>query len=125
MIIDTDVLIWYLRGNDKAKEAVINSIPFSISAVTYMELLQGARNRKEMDAIKKEFNEMGVIIIPINARISSKAINLVEEYTLSHSMEMADALIAGTCLENNEELLTANDKHYRMIDNIEIEVFRS
>ena len=125
MIIDTDVLIWYLRGNDKAKEAVINSIPFSISAVTYMELLQGARNRNEMDAIKKEFNEMGVIIIPINARISSKAINLVEEYTLSHSMEMADALIAGTCLENNEELLTANDKHYRMIDNIEIEVFRS
>ena len=118
MIIDTDVLIWYLRGNDKAKEAVINSIPFSISAVTYMELLQGARNRNEMD-------EMGVIIIPINARISSKAINLVEEYTLSHSMEMADALIAGTCLENNEELLTANDKHYRMIDNIEIEVFRS
>ncbi len=73
MIIDTDVLIWYLRGNDKAKEAVINAIPFSISVVTFMELLQGARNRNEMDAIKKEFNEMGVHIIPINARISSKA----------------------------------------------------
>ena len=125
MIIDTDVLIWYLRGNDKAKEAVINAIPFSISVVTFMELLQGARNRNEMDAIKKEFNEMGVHIIPINARISSAAANLVEEYTLSHSMEMADALIAGTCLENNEELLTANDKHYRMIDNLEIAVFRS
>lgn len=125
MIIDTDVLIWYLRGNDKAKEAVINAIPFSISVVTFMELLQGARNRNEMDAIKKEFNEMGVHIIPINAKISSKAVNLVEEYTLSHSMEMADALIAGTCLENNEELLTANDKHYRMIDNLEIAVFRS
>jgi len=125
LIIDTDVLIWYLRGNDKAKEAVINAIPFSISVVTFMELLQGARNRNEMDAIKKEFNEMGVHIIPINAKISSKAVNLVEEYTLSHSMEMADALIAGTCLENNEELLTANDKHYRMIDNLEIAVFRS
>ena len=125
MIIDTDVLIWYLRGNDKAKEAVINAIPFSISVVTFMELLQGARNRNEMDAIKREFNEMGVHIIPINARISSETANLVEEYTLSHSMEMADALIAGTCLENNEELLTANDKHYRMIDNLEIAVFRS
>ena len=68
---------------------------------------------------------MGVHIILINARISSEAANLVEEYTLSHSMEMADALIAGTCLENNEELLTANDKHYRMIENLEIAVFRS
>ena len=75
--------------------------------------------------MKKAFAEMSVEIIPLSESISLRASDYVEMYSLSHSMEMADALIAGTCLENNEELLTANDKHYRMIDNIEIEVFRS
>ena len=49
MILDTDVLIWFLRGNEKATKAVIDSMPFSVSVVTYMELLQGMRNRQETE----------------------------------------------------------------------------
>ena len=33
LILDTDVLIWYLRGNEKAKELIHRCIPFSISKV--------------------------------------------------------------------------------------------
>lgn len=124
MIIDTDVLIWYLRGNEKAVSAVVDSLPFSVSIVTYMELLQGMRDKQEMDAMKKAFKEMGVRIIPISETISNRAANLVEKYSLSHSMEMADALIASTCVDCDEILFTANDKHYRMIDGLEIDVFR-
>ena len=39
MIFDTDVMIWFLRGNEKAVDLVEKSMPFSISIVTYMELL--------------------------------------------------------------------------------------
>ncbi len=74
--------------------------------------------------IKSSFREMGVEIIPIDEHMSSKAVDLVEQYTLSHSMELADALIASTCLERGEILFTANDKHYKMIDELRIEVFR-
>ena len=48
MIFDTDVLIWFFRGNEKAKKIVRENMPFSISAVSYMELLQGALNKQEL-----------------------------------------------------------------------------
>ena len=124
MILDTDVLIWFLRGNEKATNTVLESMPFSISVVTYMELLQGMRNKQEMESMKKAFQSMEVNSIPINEDISLQAAHIVEEYALSHSMEMADALIASTCLSTNEILFTANDKHYRPLKGIQIQVFR-
>ena len=45
------------------------------------------------------------------------------EYALSHSMMLTDALIAATAVQNNELLLTANDKHYKFIPNIEYKRF--
>ncbi len=39
-------------------------------------------------------------------------------------MEMADALIASTCIKENEVLCTANDKHYQMINGITMDIFR-
>ena len=37
---------------------------------------------------------------------------------------MADAMIASTALSVGLPLLTANDKHYRFIDDLETSVFR-
>jgi len=125
LILDTDVLIWFLRGNEKATEAVVESLPFSISIVTYMELLQGMRNKREMEKLKKAFRSMNVTILPINESISFRAVQFVEEYALSHSMELADALIASTCIEENDVLFTANDKHYKHVDGLHINIFRS
>lgn len=60
----------------------------------------------------------------IDETISSRAAFLVEEYVLSHGMEMADALIASSALSAGEVLMTANDKHYRFIPDLEVSVFR-
>ena len=38
--------------------------------------------------------------------------------------EGADALIAGTCMEQNETLVTANDKHYRVVEGLQMTIFR-
>ncbi len=46
MLIDTDVLIWYLKGNENAYQTIENSSSFFISVVTYIELVQGMRNKK-------------------------------------------------------------------------------
>ena len=40
-------------------------------------------------------------------------------------MEMSDALIAATCIEENEALITGNDKHYKVIRNLQINIFRA
>ena len=124
MILDTDILIWYLRGNKNALDAVMNALPFSVSIVTYMELLQGMRNKQELEKMKKAFKEMDVNIIPLTEHISICAADYVEQFSLSNSMEMADALIASTCVELNETLFTANDKHYKMIKELKIKEFR-
>lgn len=75
--------------------------------------------------MKKAFKQMKIRIIPINERISLRAVEFVETYGLSNSMEMADASIAATCIEENETLLTGNDKHYKVIENLQINFFRA
>ena len=124
MIIDTDVLIWFLRGNQKAIDYILDATPFSISIVTYMELVRGMRDKRELAKMKKAFAEMSVEIIPLSESISLRASDYVELYSLSHSMEMADALIAGTCIEENETLVTANDKHYGVVEGLRMTIFR-
>ena len=53
MIVDTDVLIWYLKGNDNAFDVIEDLNNFSISVVTYMELVQGMRNKKELNSLRQ------------------------------------------------------------------------
>ena len=124
MIIDTDVLIWYLRGNENARKAVNANIPFNVSVINYMELVQGMNDKRELRILQKSLREWSTGILQINENISSRAMFLVEDYFLSHSMEMGDAIIAATALENHEILLTANEKHYRFIPNIQINRFK-
>jgi hypothetical protein len=123
LILDTDVLIWYLRGNEKAKEVIEHAVPFKISAVTYMELLQGMKNKDEYRIFQKQLQRWNTEIVHIDREISSRAIFYIQEYSLSHSMMLGDALIAATIVQLGETLLTANDKHYKYIPNIEIKRF--
>jgi len=123
LIIDTDVLIWYLKGNRSAKIVVDSNLPFSVSSVTYMELIQGMRDKKEFQKFQKQFKKWKTDIIHIDQDISARSVFYVQEYSLSHSMMLADALIAATAVQNSEVLLTANDKHYRYIPNIEVKKF--
>ena len=124
MLVDTDVLIWAFRGNDKAADYLDRHPGFSISIVTYMELIQGARNRIEMQLIRKTLRYWSAQIEQVNETISSRAAFLVEEYALSHNMELADALIASSALSIGDTLMTANDKHYRFIPGLEVNIFR-
>ena len=123
MIVDTDVLIWYFGGNPKAEKCLLNSQEISISAVTLMELIQGAKNKRELNLINKFLHENAIRVYYINEEINLHAIHLLEGYTLSHGTEWGDALIAATVLYHGEKLLTANIKHYAPLPNIELKKF--
>lgn len=124
MLIDTDVLIWNLRGNERAASLLDENVPFSISVVSYMELLQGLRDKSELRVLRRAIRFWKADIIQIDADISHRAAFLVEEYALSHSMQMADALIAATALSLGTMLVTANDRHYRHVEELDLRVFR-
>ncbi len=123
MIIDTDVLIWYSRGNQKAIKLIHSLDYFSISVVTYMEIIQGVRNKGELNSFNKALGILNVKVIQIDELISTKAMFFVEQYALSHSMEMADALIGATSIIKNLQLVTCNDKHYKYLPEINIQKF--
>jgi len=124
MLVDTDVLIWYLRGNERAREAIESLPSFSVSVVTYMELVKGMRNQQELAALRRSLKNWNAGVLYINEEISIKAMFLVERHFLCDSLRLADALIASTALANGMPVLTANDKHYKAVNQLDIQVFR-
>ena len=124
MIIDTDVLIWYMRGNEKAYDFIEGLPSFYISVITYMELVQGMRNKIELNELRKALRIWNAKILYITEDISSKAMFFVERHYLSHSIEIADSLIASTAITNALTLVTGNDKHYNVISDLNLKIFR-
>jgi predicted nucleic acid-binding protein len=124
MVIDTDVLIWYMKGNQNAYKTIENSEHFFISVVTYMELVQGMRDKNELNNLRKALHTWGSKILYISEEISVKAMFFVEQHFLSHSLQLADALIGATAIFHGFPILTGNDKHYKILKGLQIKKFR-
>lgn len=124
MLVDTDVFIWYMKANEKAYKIIEEEPDLNLSVVSYIELVQGMRNKKELNVLRKALKEWKANLIYISEEISAKAMFYIEQHYLSHSLHLADALIAATAVSNGLPLLTANDKHYKMIKNLQIKCFR-
>jgi predicted nucleic acid-binding protein len=123
-LIDTDVIIWHMRGNEKARDVIYQLENPAISIITQMELVQGLRNKQEQSALHRFLDKRGFEVWPVSAVISQRALFLMEAWRLSHQMLMADALIAATAIEHGTSLLTGNGKHYRFLTSLKLENFK-
>ncbi len=124
MLFDTDVLVWVLRGNKKAADRLDSTPTRYCSAVTYMELLSGVRNKEEQRIMLQFLRDAGFSIVSISEEISHRAMVYMEQFALSAGLELADALIAASAAENNLSICTANDKHYKRIPGLALVRFR-
>lgn len=124
MLIDTDVIIWYMKGNENAKNIIHQSQDFSISVITYMELVQGMRNKEELITLRKSLKAWRTNIIPISEDISNRTMFYVENHYLSHSIQLADALIAATSVSFGKSIITANTKHYKVLKDVQLIKFK-
>lgn len=125
MIFDTDVMIWAFRGNTKALDAIDAAPERAISAVTYMELLQGVRNKKEMLSMKRFLATLGFATLPVTANVSSRAVTIMEMTALKSDLGVADALIFATALDTGDTLLSGNIKHFKEVPLLSAAVFRA
>lgn len=123
MLVDTDVLIWHLRGYPDATQRLDRLPKLMLSAVTYLELLQEMRNRAELLAVQKSLALRQAERLPLTPAITESAIVLMEKLALSHGLQLGDALIAATGLEHRLTLLTANTKHFSAGDGLQLERF--
>ncbi len=124
MLFDTDVLIWYLRGHAKAATAIEGDPVPSISAISYMELVQGARDQRELKTLASFCAGLGMRILPLTENIGHRAIIYLEEHALKDGMSLAEALIAATAMERGLALCTGNGKHFRVIQDLTLDAFR-
>ena len=123
-LVDSDVIIWNWRGRQAAAE-LLGAEPFAISAVTYMELVQGMRNARELRDLRSDLKLWQSTILPITEAISDRATALVEAHFLSHNLQLADALVAATALAHQLTLVTSNLKHFRAVKELQLHPFRA
>ena len=123
MICDTDVIIDYWNKNSRryssTKDILENTIGVNniiLSAVTIMELINGAGNKNELDKINRDIHQFQIALIDND--ITLLAIQLLQDYRLSHGLALPDAIIAATSIISKSELFTYNLKDYKFIQGI-------
>ena len=117
LLIDTDVIIDYLRDRPEAVSYLENLTDFLlISAVTVAELYAGVRDGAERTALDSFIQAFE--IVAVDEEIALKGGLYRRDYSKSHNTGLADALIAATAETRNVELVTLNKKHFPMLSNV-------
>ncbi len=124
MIYDTDILIWVQRGNEKAAKLIDKDEEKYLSIQSYMELLQGAKNKIHHKYVKNFISEFEFSILPLTENIGHRALIYVEEHALSSNMRSGDAIISATAIENNMTLVSSNIKHFKVVKELELKAFK-
>jgi len=122
MLFDTDVLIWALRGHLKAARVIDVQPVRQVSVLSHMELLRGARDQREKATIHRFLLDFEAV--PLSAEIGYRARLYLEERGPRSTLGVVDALVAATAVETQSALCTANAKHYRIIKDLDLRLFR-
>lgn len=120
VIFDTGIIIALQHGDKRAARLHEKNEARAVSIITYMEFIQRAPSKKIANECKKFFRRQEFAILSLTPEIGNKAAQLMENFNLSHSLAIPDALIAATAIENDLPLATTNYKHFKMIKNLEL-----
>ena len=126
-LVDTSVLIDFLKGKEthqsqKLESIILNGIPFGISAFTYQETLQGARDQKEYDRLNQYLSTQKIYYpshksyeLASNIFFRCRKSGITIRSTI-------DALIATTAIENGLILLCSDKDFDNMTKVIELDI---
>lgn len=115
---DTNVFSEIFKGNQNVTN-FLTSLESVIDTTIYIECLQGSKSNQEKRIIKKVLDNFP--LFPIDVDISIRALELIDKYSNTHGLLLADALIAATALENDLTILTYNVADFQFIQNLKWE----
>ena len=78
-----------------------------------------------LNSLRKALYSWEANILYITEDISAKAMFFVEQYFLSHSLQIADALIGATAVTYGIEIVTGNQKHYKILKDVQLKRFNA
>ena len=115
LLIDTDVLIDYLRGRDRAVEYLEDlHADLYVSVISVAELFVGVRGEEEEASLKQFLLTFNVL--PVTQKVAQLGGLYRREYRASHGTGIADALIAATAEDSGAGLVSFNRRHFPMVE---------
>jgi predicted nucleic acid-binding protein len=116
VLIDSDIVIEVLRGRDRAILSQWSALadahdPILVSPITVAEIGAGALSH-EAQIISRFFAPL--ICVAIDQKVGQLAGEYLRQFSKSHGLKIADALIAASAAHNQAALWTRNRKHYPM-----------
>lgn len=122
IVADSDVLIDALRGREPGSGRIaleLRTGALSTTVVTVFELLSGARNPKERDAVNRLLGALRILPLDTSAAKEAGEVRRSLEED-GHPLPMADCLIAGICRSKGAILLTRNRKHFERVPDLSL-----
>lgn len=117
LLLDTDVLIDYLRASPQAVAFLESaSGELLVSAVTVGELFAGVREGKERKALEAFLGAFE--IVSLDRLIAECGGIFRRDFGKSHGTGLADALIAATAEMRGARLTTLNARHFPMLSDV-------
>jgi len=113
MIIDTNIFIDFLRGNDEAIKFIGGLRSVSTSVIVVSELFAGVKTRTETEELRAmlEF----VRQVDVNKTIAEEAGLMRRRFHRSHGIELPDALIVATAHYEGAAVASLNKKHFSVL----------
>ncbi len=117
LLLDTDVLIDYLRGQKQAVSFLENTDSHLMtSAINVAEIFAGVRDGEERKVLEKFIRIFE--IINTDHEIAEMGGIYRRDYGQSHGTGLADAIIAASAKLKNARLVTLNARHFPMLPDI-------
>ncbi len=128
-LIDTDIIIYSLRGDRNVQQWFFDNqtIPKFISAITYGELIYGAKKSAHPTKNIATTNRIAELftIIDINRGIIEVFADLKTKLELAGTkIGDMDLMIAATAIYMNLSLVTNNARHFSRIEDLQVESWR-
>ncbi len=122
VLIDTDIVIEYLRSKDKASTELIKLLQkhdVFLSSISEFELFLGVKTDRHLNDLEMLFSE--VEVIPFDFGCGKIAANIWKDLQLMHQhLEIKDDFIASIAINNGVWLRTFNKKHFQGIKKLEL-----
>ena len=116
-LIDTDIIIWVLRGNEKYEnllQSLKDKNPLSISTITIAEIYM---NIFPSEIVKTENLLIELQTWDVTSAIAKQGGFYWQEHIKKlKKLSLTDCLIAATANANNLTLVSLNTKHFPMKD---------
>ena len=114
-LLDTDVIIWHLRGRPEVTKALRDLQAFSVPSCSALSILEVRVGMKRGEEYKTGLFLGSLTVFDVTRQIADRAADLIRDQKVKGvTLDLPDAVIAGTCMLHDLTLVTYNTKHYPM-----------